>query len=598
MMSVRASDRPALEPRRTALDWRARTLRAALPELLAAPALGLDTETTGLDPRSHRLRLVQFALPDGRVYVVDLFRVDPRLLAPVLADAPRIIGHNLKFDLAFLAAAGLPVPTGGRLFDTMLAGQLLGAGEPEGRLDRCGLAAIVERFLGQTLDKIEQRSDWSGPLTDAQLAYAARDAAVLLPLAAGLEAQLARAKLERVAALEMRCLPAIGWLELTGAPFDADAWARLSDRAVEAQVRLEQEMTALAGAADLFGDGTINWRSPEQVKAVLRARGHTVDTTDEATLGRLAPDEPLAGLMLHYREASRQASAYGIDFLRHVAPTTGRIHADYLQLGTETGRMSCTRPNLQNIPRDPAYRACFRPPPGRVLVKADYSQIELRVAAEISGDRRMLEAYRDGEDLHAVTAAAVLGRANGTVTKEDRQAAKALNFGLIYGMGSDTLRAHAARSYGVALSEREAASFRSTFFRTYPGLRRWHEGQPRGAVNTHTLAGRRRLAVESFTRKVNTPVQGTAGDGMKTALALLWETRDRCESAAPVLCVHDEIVVECDAAEADRARTWLADCMMAGMGELLTKVPVVVEATIEGDWSGAEVLPPPPSGPQ
>ena len=251
--------------------------------------------------------------------------------------------------------------------------------------------------------------------------------------------------------------------------------------------------------------------------------------------------------------------------------------------------MSCTRPNLQQIPRDPAYRACFRPPDGRVLVKADYSQIELRVAAEIAGEPRMLEAYRSGEDLHTVTAAAVLGRSNGSVTKEDRQAAKALNFGLIYGMGPDRLREHAATEYGVTLSAREAGTFRSAFFRTYPGLRRWHESQPTGAVETRTLAGRRRLSVTTFTRKVNTPVQGSAGDGLKAALALLWETRDRCPSAVPVLCVHDEIVVECDVGDAERAHDWLVDSMRRGMESVLERVPVVVEATSAADWSGAEV---------
>ncbi len=471
----------------------------------------------------------------------------------------------------------------------MLLAQLLAAGEEDGRLDHCGLAQIVERFLGAALDKTEQRSDWSGPLTDGKIAYAARDAAILPPLAHRLAQQLALAALERAAEIEMRCLPAVAWLERTGAPFDADAWAGLSDRAVEEQVRLEQEMAALTGESDLFGNGTVNWRSPEQVKTILRARGHDVEHTDEATLGKLAVDEPLARLVLKHRDASKRASTYGIDFLKHVHPTTGRIHADYLQLGSRAGRMSCTKPNLQNIPRDAAYRSCFRPAAGRVLVKADYSQIELRIAAEIAHDRRMLEAYGNGEDLHTVTASSVLGRVNGSVTKEARQSAKALNFGLLYGMGAPRLREHAAVNYGVTLSEVEALRFRSRFFDTYAGLRAWHRKQPARTVDTRTLAGRRRLSVGRFTEKLNTPVQGTGADGLKTALGLLWETRDQCPSAAPVLCVHDEIVVECDAGEAERAREWLVDCMTRGMESLLTRVPVVVDATIAADWSSAQV---------
>src|SRR5262249_12693795 len=154
-------------------------LKAALPTLLAAPRIGLDTETTGLDLRTHRVRLVQLATAE-RVYLVDCFAVDPRALQPVLDQAPEIVGHNLKFDVGFLAAAGRSLPSGDRLFDTMLAAQLLGAGSADGRLDRCGLATVVERLLGMVLDKTEQTSDWSGPLSDAQLAYAARDAMVLL----------------------------------------------------------------------------------------------------------------------------------------------------------------------------------------------------------------------------------------------------------------------------------------------------------------------------------------------------------------------------------------------------------------------------------
>jgi len=429
---------------------------------------------------------------------------------------------SLRFELGFLAAAGLPVPDGGRLFDTMLAAQLLGAGTEEGRLDRCGLKTVVERVLGLVLPKEEQRSDWAGPLSDGQVRYAARDAAVVLQLAARLEADLDAAGLARVAAIEFRCLPGVAWLVRTGAPFDASAWVALSDSAVAEQARLEAEMTALIGSADMFGQSSLKWGSPAQVAGLLRSRGHAVENTDETTLQGLVDREPLAGLLLKYRDANKRASTYGIDFLKHVHRTTGRIHADYLQLGSAAGRMSCQRPNLQQIPRDRAYRACVRPPDGRVLVKVDYSQIELRIAAEVSGDRRLLEAYAQGEDVHRLTAAAVLGRDPSALTRDDRQAAKALNFGLIYGMGPATLRTHAAGEYGVAMTDAEAQAFHGRFFATYPGLRRWHRAQPREPMDTRTLAGRRRLGVEPFTHKVNTPVQGTGADGLKCALALLW----------------------------------------------------------------------------
>jgi DNA polymerase-1 len=557
---------------------------AALPQLLAAPLIGVDCETTGLDPRRDRLRLIQLATPE-RVCILDAFRTDVRLLAPLFAgDAmPTLVGHNLKFDLAFLAAAGLPVPPGSRLFDTMLAAQLLDAGLPN---HSHSLAAVAERALSTRLEKTLQTSDWHGPLSDEQLAYAARDAAMLLPLHDRLAADIDQAELGRVAQLEMRALPAVVWLEATGAPFDVTSWLALSDAAQRRLVELDADLTRLAGTGDLLGDSTTRWSSPAQVLQLLQQRGHAITNTDEATLVALAEVEPIAALLLDYREASRRASTYGAEFRRHVADD-GRIHPDYRQIGAATGRMACSQPNLQQVPRDPAYRACFRPGPGRVLVKADYSQIELRIAAEIAGDQTMLAAYQRGDDLHTLTARLVLGRE--TVTKADRQAAKALNFGLIYGMGAATLRQHAATAYGVQLTDDDAQRFRTAFFQAYPGLRAWHRSQPDGSIETRTLAGRRRQHVERFTEKLNTPVQGTGADGLKAALALLWETRDRCRSAVPVLVVHDEIVVECDAQDAAAARDWLTGCMTRGMAAFLRQVPVEVEATVCQDWSGTPV---------
>lgn len=559
-------------------------VQAALPTLLTALALGLDSETTGLDPRRHRLRLVQFATPE-HVYILDAFRADVRLLAPVFAQAPRLVGHNLKFDLHFLAAAGLPMPEGARLFDTMLAAQLLDAAAGGAPL-KYNLAAVADRYLGETVDKTEQTSNWAAAtLTPEQVAYAAKDAAILLPLAERLDAELTAANLQATAALEMRALPAIVWLEQTGAPFDGDAWQALSDAAVYEKFRLEDTLTEATGTGDMFGKSTVNWSSPDQVLRLLQERGHNIQHTDEASLLPLVEADPVIKLLLEHREASRKANVYGIEWLqKHAHPTTGRIHADYFQLGSRAGRMSCQRPNLQQVPRDKAYRACFRPAPGRVLVKADYSQIELRIAAELTGDKRLLAAYRTGEDVHTVTAAAVLGAQDG-VTPSQRQAAKALNFGLLYGMGAKTLREHAATNYGVVLTQQEAEDFRAGFFRTYTGLQAWHRRQPPDPVDTRTVGGRRRLGVQRFTEKLNTPVQGTGADGLKAALALLWETRHECPSAVPVFCVHDEIVLEVDEADAEMAKAWLARYMVQGMQQFLKRVPVVVEATIGQDWS-------------
>jgi DNA polymerase-1 len=239
---------------------------------------------------------------------------------------------------------------------------------------------------------------------------------------------------------------------------------------------------------------------------------------------------------------------------------------------------------MQQLPRG-EYRRCVAAPPGRLLVKADFSHVELRIACKVSGDVAMLDAYRRGDDLHTATAKAVLGLTE--VTKQHRQLAKALNFGLLYGMGAARFREYARTNYGVELTLDQAKKYRNSFFRLYPGLARWHRrAGGDDSVATRTLVGRRRLAVKRFTEKLNTPVQGTGADGLKMALALLWERRSECPGAFPVLVVHDEIVVECDEAQAEAASAWLRRAMLEGMAPLIDPVPVEVEVKVGRTWGG------------
>jgi len=244
--------------------------------------------------------------------------------------------------------------------------------------------------------------------------------------------------------------------------------------------------------------------------------------------------------------------------------------------------MACVSPNMQQLPRGD-YRRCFVAPPGRVLVKADFSQIELRIAAKISGDKALLDAYRRGDDLHTLTARRILGVEN--VTKEHRQLAKAVNFGFLYGMGSRAFRTYAKANYGLDLTEDEAGRYRAAFFRAYPGLKRWHNSVPNSPQDTRTLTGRRVLGVVRFTEKLNLPVQGTGADGLKRALALLWERRADAAGAVPVLAIHDEIVVECDAGAADAVGDWLRRAMLDAMTPLIDPVPVEVAVTAGRTWA-------------
>jgi DNA polymerase-1 len=210
---------------------------------------------------------------------------------------------------------------------------------------------------------------------------------------------------------------------------------------------------------------------PSASNTGLRAIGIELPNANDDSLA--AVDHPLAVLLRDYRSANKLATTYGKVWVKN-AYRDGRLYPSWKQIGADSGRMACSAPNLQNLPRDLRYRACFRAPDCRVLVKADYSQIELRIAAKISGDAEMAADYQRGEDLHARTARTVLGIAE--VTKEHRQLAKALNFGLLYGMGAKGFRDYARNNYGVDLSLENAQAYRSAFFKSYPGLAAWQRG--------------------------------------------------------------------------------------------------------------------------
>jgi DNA polymerase-1 len=557
-------------------DWYIRDAdgaQAVVTVLLKEAAIGLDCETTGLDPHKDTLRLVTFAGLGG-AWVIDVPSVGIDVLLPLLGGGPVKVAHNAGFDMRFLLGAG--IKRQGPWWDTMIADQLLrNAGH--GRK----LSELAKEYLGQDMDKTLQTSDWSGPLTSDQLDYAVADANVLLPLYNKLSADLETAGMTMVTSLEMRALPAVVAMEHRGLGFDLDAWTVLAREAEAKVVDLAQKLTALATGAleatDLVAGRRDSWDSPKQVLKILHELGMNVDNTNEETLQAVKDNHPIVPVLLEYREQKKRAGTYGVDWLKHVNPVTGRIHASWAQVGAESGRMACSRPNLQSLPRDPRYRACFSADPGTVKVAADYSQIELRIMAQMSQDKKMLEAFGQGEDLHKLTASLVTGKAPADVTAAERQVAKAVNFGLIYGMGFRSLVSYAKSNYGVEITDQEAAEFRRKFFSSYRGVARWHYVH-KWDKETRTLLGRRRLMGReaSVTLRYNSPVQGTGADLLKLAMALLWEIPGP-EGAALVQSVHDELVVEAPEGQSDEAREWLVTAMQKAVEEMLT-VPVVVES--------------------
>jgi DNA polymerase-1 len=382
------------------------------------------------------LRLVQLATPET-VFVFDLDKLAPggdaarvESLAPLrrllAATRPVKIAHNAKFDVKWVRHQ-LGAEVGGEydsrtwerneverggLFDTLLASQLVSAGEQE---DRHSLASVAERYLEETVDKTLQVSDWGGELSPAQIEYAARDAALMLPLRAKLVEALRANALTRTAQLEFECVVPLAALELAGVYLDQPCWRgklkEIEKRRDELYEELQDELAEESAQQSLFGPtrADINLDSHVQLTRALTRLGVPVpDSTRNWKLEPLAAEFPVVGRILEYRTLQKTLK-FGETLLDSVNTETGRIHAHFHQIGAPTGRMSCTDPNVQQVPHTFDMRRCFRAPEGRKLVDADYSQIELRILADFTGDRGFVDAFRSGADLHRTTAAQVFG---------------------------------------------------------------------------------------------------------------------------------------------------------------------------------------------
>ena len=590
--------------------------RRLLAATEGAPVVGLDTETTGLDPHADRVRSVQIATGDA-AWVVDTWAVRDigplrEWLAARAKDGRRTVAHNVKFDLFMLRAAlgGAPLADVA-VSDPMLWSQLLACGLPveSGH----GLAAVAHRWLGIDLPKDEQKGDWTGTLRPEQVSYAARDAWTMVPLADAMwlgasgRKGIAAEGLARVAALEDACVPAVADLEFDGIMLDLPYWTALTQEIRADAQAAKAEALRLFGPAlgdrgsiarqrDIFGEVAaaaepLNLDSPAQVLAALRALGLEVASTAEGALKPLAADNAAVAALLRYKKQSKLLSGFAEALPKHVHPVTGRIHAHYHQLcANGVGRFSCSSPNVQQVPHDPRFRRAFVPAAGRRLVIADLSQVELRIMAKLTGDKRMLEAYRNGEDLHRLTASLVAGVPLDQVTKAQRSMAKAVNFGLCYSMSANGLRAYAQNSYGVSMTQEEAETFRRRYFEAYAGVAAFHRHQDwdaRRARETRTLLGRCRRWPDTrmgLPELANSPDQGTGADILKRAMAIVRPVLLRTGSAL-VACVHDELVVEAPEDRAQEVKDAVRGALVTAGAELLDPVPVDADAAVGASWA-------------
>jgi DNA polymerase I len=555
---------------------------AAIADLIAETdpriPIGIDIETmrvgdngNALDPNRSAIRAAQLYAGGRYAAVIDMTKVPFGVLKP-LASA-RLVAHNALFETRFLIDVLGPVA----IDCTMLLNRHIGGPA------WIALEALAWDRLGVVVSKEHQTADWSVELTDPMIAYAALDAVLARRLFEMMATELVGATPAYEAA--MAAQPAVAMAENRGLCFDAVLYDDFMDRwrATEKSARAELKKAV----------PDVDFSKPSQTEKWLRTRLSAEQLAEfpKTKTGKLSfkkdelidwvvdiPELAAYAQMKYYE--NKQTRHAGLKSL--VTPTTGRIHPNFQICGAVTGRMSCKNPNAQSQEKGD-WRKCFRASEGKVLVRADFGQIELRIAAITANETTMLEILStENGDIHDSTAAATMGVSIKDVTKEERGLAKALNFGLLYGMGAKAFRKYAAKPpLSARLTLQKAAELRSGFFRTYPGLKVWQrrhaaEIERRPDWIATTVLGRRvkcayRDENSSFrfhyTRSLNVPIQGSAADLLHVALGKLLAALAGLD-ACPVLFVHDEIILEVAEADAEEAARRLEMVMTEAFVEL------------------------------
>lgn len=575
-----------------------------LPELELAKTIGVDTETTSLDPHTAKLLLLQIATEENS-WVIDCLKADIEPLRAILeADRPLKIVQNAKNDYKMLKVqAGI---TMGNMFDTMLAERLITCGISR----EISLKTIAEKYLGLNLNKEVRKSfiDVYTPgrtlvYSEEQLMYAAQDAQIMIPIFKKQFQKMREDDLIETAKLEFNLVPVVGDMEIRGSLLDKKRWRahteelKIKRDEINKDIQNDLRHLTVYSQVDLFGNevDSINLDSPLQLLGAFKKLGVELPNTSEASLQKI--DHPLAKKLLEYRGFEKMITSFGESILEKINPKTGRLHPDFMQLGADTGRFACNNPNLQQIPAGSEFRSCFIASPGYKLITADYSQIELRIMAEVSEDPAFLEAFNSDVDLHTLTASQMFRIPVDEVDKNRRFQAKSINFGLMYGRGPTSL------SVQIGLSVDESRKLLDVYFKTYRRVKRWLDDIGKTAVRQgyiRTLGGRKRIFVlpdrdnPEYDRLIasidrqgkNTPIQGTSADITKYALIYIAkELKEKKLDAYLIHTVHDEIVSEAREEIADEVAHVVEDQMIEAGKRLLKQVPIKVDVHVADMWT-------------
>jgi DNA polymerase-1 len=585
-----------------------------IERLRAAQCFALDTETTSLDAMDAELVGLSFAVdPDVAVYVpvahryvgapeqLDRETVLERL-RPLLEDPDRPkVGQNLKYDITVLANHGVTLR--GVRHDTMLESYVL-----DSTATRHDMDSLAQKYLGLEVTSFKAVcGSGRSQITFDQVAleeatpYAAEDAEVAVRLHQELWPRLEQLEGPRAIyeSIEMPLVPVLARMERTGVAIDAAKLGEQSRTIAERLAQIEEGAHAEAG-------GPFNLNSPKQLQQILfeqlelpsiRKTPSGQPSTAEDVLEVLAADYALPALILEHRGLAKLKSTYSDALPQRINARTGRVHTSYQQAVASTGRLSSSEPNLQNIPirteEGRRIREAFVAPEGQRLIAADYSQIELRIMAHLSGDAGLLTAFAEDQDIHRATASEVFGRGLDAVTDDQRRAAKAINFGLIYGMSAWGL----GRQLGIERAKAQA--YVDTYFERYPGVRAYMDAtreRAREQGYVETVFGRRLYVPEIQARNaqrrqyaertaINAPMQGTAADIIKRAMITVDQWLQSTDlDARLIMQVHDELILEGTENAIEDVRAQISSLMSAA-AEL--SVPLLVETGVGRNWAEA-----------
>ncbi len=585
-----------------------------LRKINKAKLVAVDTETTSVDYMQAELVGISLAVKQGEAAYIPVAHDYPgapdqldrdtvlAAMKPFLEDPDRKkVGHHLKYDAHIFARYGIGLA--GMQFDTMLESYVLNSVATRHDMD-----STARHYLGvDTIHYEDVAGKGAKQLTFNQIdleqasPYAAEDADITLRLHERIWSDLGKIKPLKAVyeTIEQPLVPVLLAMEETGVLLDQAMLKTQSGELASSMLELEQEAHELAG-------GPFNLGSPKQLQQILfeqqglpvvRKTPKGQPSTAEDVLQELADEYDLPRVILEYRSLSKLKSTYTDKLPLQIAPSTGRVHTSYHQAVAATGRLSSTDPNLQNIPiRTPEgrrIRQAFVAPKGRVLLAADYSQIELRIMAHLSGDKGLLGAFAEGRDIHQATAAEVFEESLDDVTANQRRSAKAINFGLMYGMSAFGL----AKQLGI--SRGEAQQYVDMYFDRYPGVKAFMDdtrAQAHDAGFVETVFGRRLYLPDINGRNaqrrqyaersaINAPMQGTAADIIKRAMVTVQDWL--IETKAPacmIMQVHDELVFEIDENSVDEVKTEVVQ-LMNGAAEL--DVPLVVDVGVGRNWDEA-----------